>query len=333
MNPLYLIIGIVILGVTVIDLLWTTLWVDGGAGPLSSRLTSWVWQKLRSIGSQRSRMLSLSGPLILTLTLVMWVGFIWAGWTFIFAGGDPSLIDTRDPGPASWTGRIYFVAYTMFTMGNGDFTPANGVWQIATALTTASGMLFVTLAVSYVLNVLSAVSQKRSFAGSVTGLGDRSETFVRNGWDDGDFRGLDLPINTLSSDLDLLAEQHKSYPILHYYHSEQAKTSSAMAVAIFDEATTILRHGVPEADRPTHALITNARSSADSYLETLSGAFIHPADETPPPPDLDRLHEADVPTVSDAEFDDAVDDLLDRRRKLLGMVTADEWHWPPVDNQ
>jgi hypothetical protein len=329
-NPAYIGVGIGLLVVAVVDLLWTTLWVDGGAGPLSARLTTGIWRGFRTIWREHSRKLSLAGPTILVVTLVTWIGLIWAGWTLVFAGGETALIDTRNAEPVTWTGRIYFVAYTMFTMGNGDFTPGGSVWQIAAALTTASGMLFVTLGVSYVISVLGAVAQKRSFAGSVTGLGTRSEAFVRNGWDDGSFHGLDLPINTLSSELDLLAEQHNSYPILHYYHSEQEETSSAMAVAVFDETTTLLRHGVPERNRPNQALLEDASSSVDGHLETLSGAFIHPADEAPPPPDLDRLREAGIPTVSDEAFTDAIEDRSERRRMLLGMVTADAWHWPPV---
>lgn len=333
MNPVYLLLGAGLVVLAVVDLLWTTLWVDGGAGPVSSRLTTWVWRGLRRVGGERSRALSVAGPLILVSTLVAWVGLLWAGWTFTFAGGEEALVDARDAEPVTWAGRIYFVAYAMFTMGNGDFSPVDGAWQLATSVTTASGMLFVTLGVSYVLSVLGSVARKRAFAGSVTGLGTRSEAFVRNGWDHGGFQGLDLPINTLASELDLLAEQHKAYPILHYYHSEEEKASSAMAVAIFDEATTILRRGVPEEDRPDRALLENASSSTDSYLETLSGAFISPADEPPPAPDLARLRDADVPTVSDEEFGRVVDGLSDRRRKLLGIVDADAWHWPPVREQ
>jgi len=81
-------------------------------------------------------------------------------------------------------------------------------------------MLFVTMGVSYVLSVLGAVSNKRSFASSVSGLGVDSETVVCSAWDGEDFDGLHLPLNSLASRLDTLADQHKSYPILHYYHSE-----------------------------------------------------------------------------------------------------------------
>jgi len=330
-RPLYLVGGLALLVVTVVDILWTTLWVDGGSGPLSSRLTTWLWRGLRHLGGTRSRALSLAGPIILMATLVTWVGFIWGAWTLIFAGGENALLAARENVPVTWTGRVFFVAYTMFTMGNGDFYPPVGVWQIAASLTTASGMLFVTMGVSYVLSVLGAVSNKRSFASSVSGMGTDSETLVRSAWEDGEFEGLDLPLNSLASRLDTLADQHKSYPILHYYHSEQSKQASAMAVAIFDESMTLLLFGVPAEHRPPRVLVENARAASRNYLETLNNAFIEPAEEPPPPPDLDRLRTEGIPTVSDDEFADALDELTERRRKLLGIVTGDAWHWPPID--
>ena len=329
MNLTYLLLGGALLVSVVVDILWTTLWVDGGAGPLSERLSAEVWRGLRAVDWGRSRFLSLAGPLILVLTLLMWVGVIWAGWTLVFAGGENALIDTRDGGPVTWTGRGWYVAYTMFTDGNGDFTPNGGVWQIASSLTTASGMLFVTLAVSYVLSILAAVADKRSFAKGVTGLGERSEAFVRAGWNGEGFHDLDLPLDTLSAELNMLAEQHKSYPVLHYYHSEEGSDSSARGVVILDEALTLMESGTAdEAAGPNPALLESTRSSTRNYLETLNAAYIRPADDVPPPPDLDRLREGDIPTVSDETFAAALERRKERRRKLLATVEADAWDWP-----
>lgn len=334
-NPVYLGAGIGILVLTIVDLLWTTLWVDGSSGPVSTRVTTWIWRGLRAVGGMRSRTLSLAGPLILISILVMWILSIWAGWTLIFAGGRNSLMYTRGPGPVTWVGRIYFVAYTMFTMGNGDYAPVGAVWQIATSLTTASGMLVVTLAVSYVVSVLSAVVDKRSFAASTTGIGERSEEFVKAGWndEDTDLHELDLPLDSLASQLGTLAQQHRAYPILHYYHSEQAHESSAVAVAILDEALTIIRFGIDQETTCNEPLVDATRSSVEGYLETVGSAYIQPAEQAPRPPDLDRLRDADLPTVSDREFDRSLDELEDRRRSLLGIVEADAWHWPPIHEQ
>lgn len=328
MTVLYTILGMALLIAVGVDILWTTLWVDGGAGPLSSRLSKWVWSLLRTVSSRHSRGLSLAGPLVLVLSLGMWIGLLWAGWTFIFAGVENALIDTRDGGPVTWTGRLYYVAYTMFTNGNGDFTPNGSIWQIASSFTTASGMLFATLGVSYILSVLGAVADKRSFANSVTGLGMRSEEFIQAGWDGDNFNNFDLILDTLSSDLNQLAEQHKSYPILHYYHSEEKEEASSMAVAILSEALTLLHSGVPDEEGPNSTLVESAQSSTQDYLQTLDSAFIEPADQVPPVPDLDWLRETDIPTVSDEEFAEALDDIDESRRKLLGAVEADAWDWP-----
>ncbi|QFU83985.1 potassium channel family protein [Natronorubrum aibiense] len=331
MQPLYLVLGSVVLVAVIVDILWTTLWVDGGSGPLSGRLTTWTWHGLRATAGDRSRALSIAGPLILSLTLAMWIALLWLGWTLLFAGGEIALISTQTGRPADWTGRFYYVAYTMFTNGNGDYTPTTGTWEIASSFTTATGMAFVTMGVSYVLTVLSAVSEKRSFASDVTGLGERSEAFVRTGWDDDEeFRGLDLQLESLAAQLSVLADQHKAYPILHYYHSEQPSRASAMAVPIFDDALTLFRHGVADDAQPNPTLVENARSSVDSYIDTLETAFIDPAEEVPPSAELDRLREDDIPTVDDEAFADAVTDLSERRRKLLGIVRADAWHWPPL---
>jgi hypothetical protein len=332
MNYVFLVAGVAILVLTVVDILWTTLWVDGGAGPLSSWLIPGLWRGLRKLGGQRSRALSLAGPLILTATLVTWVALLWGGWTLVFGAAEDALVNARNDKPVTWVNRQYFVAYSMFTMGNGDYYPGRDVWEVAASLTTASGMLFVTMGVSYVFSVLSAVSEKRAFASSVSGLGDCAESVVETGWDDDNFRGLHLSLNSLASQLDMLATQHKAYPILHYYHSEEPKQSSAMGVAIFDEALTVLRHGVPRDAQPNKALVENARSAVDNYLETLNESFFDPAGDTPDPPNLDRLQEAGVPTVPDDEFAAAVEGQGDRRQKLLGVVRADAWHWPPIDN-
>lgn len=328
MNLLPLVAGLLVLAAVSVDLFWTTLWIQGSAGPLTSRLMDAEWRVLRRAFGDRRRLLSLSGPIILITGLVVWIALLWGGWTLLFAGGENALRDTRNVGPISWAERFYYIGYTIFTVGNGDFTPQGGVWQIATGLAAGSGMLFVTLSVTYVLSVLEAASQKRSFASDVRGLGEQSEAILEKSWNGDEFQGLELPLNTLAGELNTLTSNHKAYPILHYFYSPKAKHAPAVSIVILDELLTILRFGTPEQHRPDDTIIDSARSSVQNYLETLHSAFIDPANRSPPSLELGSLRTAGVTTVSDEDFADSLDTLEKRRRQLLGLIESDCREWP-----
>ena len=333
MNVGYLLIGVVLLLVTVVDVVWTTIWVEGGAGPLTSPFMAGTWGALRRSSGDSSRILSLAGPIILVGGLAAWLVLFWTGWTLVFTASGHTLVDTVDRGAVSWVDQLYFIGYTMFTLGNGDFAPVDGVWQMVTVLVAGSGMLFVTLSVTYILSVLDAVTQKRAFAINVSGLGSRGEEVVRTAWDGQSFSSLDLQLNTFTSQLDELTTNHKAYPILHYFHSRDREQAPVASVAVLDDALTLLRFGVPEQHRPGNAVLANARASVKSYLETLRGRFIKPADRAPPPPDLASVRDAGVPTTDDREFEAAVDDLGERRRAALGLVESDARRWPERDGE
>jgi hypothetical protein len=257
----------------------------------------------------------------------MWVILLWVGWTLVFASAEEILIDTLDRGLISWTEWLYFVGYTLFTLGNGDYAVQDGVWQIVTAVTALNGLVFLTLGATYFLSVLRAVTQKRAFAMGVTGLGTRSEAIVQSAWDDEGFQGLNLLLITYAAELDTLTSNYKAYPILHYFYGQQERWAPIIAVCLLDDTLTLLRFGVQEHKRLPNPIINNARSSVQNHLDVLSGTFIESADRAPPAPDLDSLREAGVPVMNDQEFDEALNELRVRRQGLLGLVEGDARQW------
>ena len=201
------------------------------------------------------------------------------------------------------------------------------MWQIAASLTTLSGFFLATLVVSYLISVLGAVVAKRAFAGQVAGLGMTAEEFLKNAWDGESFRTLDLPLNSITGMLAALTEQYLSYPVLQYYHGARPAKSPAVGLAVLDEALTLLRYAIPPEHRPTVTILRSARAGVQSYRDTLQSAFIRPADDAPPPPDLTRLREAGIPTVSDAKFHEGLKESEQRRTMLLGLLRSDGWNW------
>ena len=326
MTPLVFAAGILMVVITFVDALWTTLWIEGAAGPLTSRLSTFLWRVARWLtGPDNHKLLSLAGPIILFTSVLSWVVLVSLGWLVVFDSGAGSLLDVRTREPADLVGKIYFVLYSVFTLGNGDYVPNGKVYQLATAATVASGMSLITLAITYLLSVVSAVADKRSVASHISGFGQSPEEIVLTAWDGTGFGKLAPQLAHLTSNLGLLAEQHQAYPILHYYHPASRSKASAAAITAFDEALTILEHAVTEEHRPEQVELKPARQSVSSYLETLSSAFIVPADHPPPAPDLNKLRSAGVPVVSDEYYAEVLEGCSERRRMLLGLLLNDGW--------
>jgi hypothetical protein len=260
---------------------------------------------------------------ILALGMTVWVPLLWGGWTLVFAGAEASITDTPNRGPVSWSDRIYFAGYTIYTLGNGDFYPTSAFWQFATVLASASGPIFTTLIVTYVLSVLGAVTQKRAFASSVHGLASSGPRIVSVSWDGDALQGLDVPLTTLARELETLTSNHEASPALRYFHSQRSEHAPTTSIATLDDSLVLLRFGVRTQRDPNDVAIESIDSAVNSYLDTIRGTFVESADRTPPVPSLDPLLEAGVPTASDTEFTAAVEEVDERRRVLLGLVESD----------
>lgn len=328
MNEIYLITGLLLLAIGIIDFCWTTLWPDGGGGPVTNRVSLLLWTGIRWVSRGNLKFISLAGPLILLAALLTWILLFWTGWTLVFAADPGSFIDTNDNNPVSWSERWYVAGYLLFTLGVGDYIMKEGVWQIFAIFTAGSGLIFITLGVTYILSVLEAVSQKRAFAESVRGLGDNAEEIVAAAWNGNDFNDIDLLLNTFSSQLSTLTSQHNAYPVLHYYHASKKDEELSVAVAALDESLTLLKFGMKEGVGPNQLLVKDTRSAIESYVKTLQSGSIAPADISPPVPDLDSLRDQGMPAVSTDEFLESLAKLADRRKALLGGLRDTGRKWP-----
>ncbi|GAB3540622.1 potassium channel family protein [Pontibacter brevis] len=331
MNYLYLISGIIITIWGFLEVLWTTIWVDGTSAPLTGRITTLIWKLMRGIiPDKKHRLLSLSGPVILVTTVSLWIMMIILGWSLIFYADPVSIQNPTSKTYPNFYGHIWYITYVMFSVGNGDFTPQSDTWQLLSAMVAFGGMAMVTLGVTYILQVISAVVVKRSFASQVTSIGKGAEDFVVSQWTGDDFGAIELQLSSLSTTLATLSEQHMAYPILHYYHAANPEKANALALAILDEALMIIKYGIPEKHHPSGTILKSARSSTETFLDSLHGAYISPSDDAPPLPDLSKLKEKGVPTVADEEFKKKLGELKQRRKRLYGYVQSSAWKWPPI---
>ncbi len=329
MNTLLLILGILLTLWGLTEGLWTSLWVDGNSAPITSRITTWIWKFFRLVvNSKNNKTLSLAGPVILLSTVVLWILFIWIGWSLIFYSYPESLLVKSTNSLPDFIDAVWYVAYCMFTVGNGDYTPQGDIWQVLSSLVAFTGMAMVTLSITYVLQVISAVVNKRAFASQILSIGKTPEEFVKKQWTGNDFGAIELQLNSLSQQLSTLNEQHMAFPILHYYHAAKGKKSQDIAIAVLDDALTIIDLALEEKYKPAETILSSARQTVETFLETVRMAFIQAAKEPPGAPDYNILKEREIPLISEQQFIEKLEKEKDRRKLILGLINSGAWQWP-----
>jgi hypothetical protein len=321
--------------IVVLTVLFEVLWTAGaeGAGPITKRVAHLQWELLLILHRRvRSHGLLVAGGLgVFVFTLAVWVVALWAGWVLVF-NGDRTIIDAATRMQADEADLIYFTGYTIFTLGTGDFIPNGALWQVLTPIASLTGLFVVTLAITYLVQVIQALTHKRQVALRISAMGTSGVSMVRNMCGPDDAGGFSAHLQALTEALATLQQQLLSYPVLHYMHTRKRSLAIAPAVAALDEALSIFEQGIdrgPAIDRGTFRPI---RQVITELLETLDSAFIDAAETPPAPPALERLRGAGLPVVEDAAFRARMAKLGERRQLLCGWVEADGWEWDDLQH-
>ncbi len=334
MSTLLLVVGAVVLAVTGIDVLWTVLAAGSGAGPLTGRLSALAWRVALVFGRRPSgphdELLAVSGMAIVVSMLLSWSAVAFGAWWLISSAFDGAVRVAESGAPAGLFERAWFVGYNLFTLGSTTYTAGDGLWQVLPVLTGASGLVLLTLGISYLVPVASAVAERRQLAQYVMSLGTTPSLLLTRMWGDKGFDALAQHLVVLVPMVHLAGERHLTYPSLAYFHSGREQASSSLSLVVLDDAVTLLRHGVAPAARPDRALLDPMRSALDMFLETVGGAFVAHETDPLPAPDLQPLRDAGIPTVGDADFAAALSGEVRRRCLLAGLLLNDGWapeHW------
>ena len=331
MSIVLLILGLVILGVVSSDVLVTTLTVRGG-GFLTTRVSSWLWHGATKMHRYKNnhRLLAGVGLLLIVGMAILWYLLTWVAWSLIFCSISDAIVNSSDEQPASIWGRIYFVAYTITTLGRGDYQPSNTIWHLLTGLAAANGFFLVTLSIAYLFPIVSAATQKRILAIYISSLGGTADQILTRAWNGKDFGNLEQHLINITPLIVELGEKHLAYPVLHYFHCVERSRCLPLSIAAFDEAMTLLQYAVSVESRPDKAAIEPARRACMSFLKTLKSDYIEPSKQKPDVTPLKLLRVKGIPTVDEIIFVRTSERISQRRRLLLSLVQNDGWTWEAI---
>lgn len=313
-----------------VDALWTTV-APRGAGPVAGRIGRGVYALAKALGGGRAP--GWTGPAVLVAAFLWWTGALWLGWWLVFSADPASVVDPKTNAPADALSRAYAVGTYLWTLGLGAlWAPGSGGWGVIASAVALNGFAVVTLVVTYVLQVVGAVTGARQLAGVVDGLGTTPHEVVARAWTGSGFDGLGQHLANLTPMVEAHGRRHEAYPALHFFGSRERRTSAPVMLAVLDEALLLLSEGVTPAARMAPAEVEPLRRVLGDYLDTLSASFVDEADGAPETPSLAPLAAAGVPTAGAEGFVRAVDGARQRRRCLLGLVRDAGREWTAVDH-
>lgn len=329
MDYVLLISGITILVLVVIDLLYTTL-APVGAGFITTVVSRFIWKVLYYLSGKngKNKFLNIAGLITMVTVLITWLVLIWTGNTLVFMSDKDSVIHGITMLPATTIEKIYFTGYTLSTLGYGDFAPSTQFWKLYAAAISFSGLILLSIAISYLLPVLNADIEKRKMSILITSMGSSPQQIIVNAWNGKDFSNLNDYLIQLSDSIMKHAQNHLAYPVLHFFHSANPNENGTVSLAALDEALTIFYLYIPEECRPNKYNMDILRKALTNYLNTLSSAFIQAADEVPEKPDLELLKQNNIPVINiNDQTDEAYGRIEERRKLLLGLLKDDGWDW------
>ncbi|GAB5546357.1 MAG: ion channel [Sandaracinaceae bacterium] len=324
-----MILGTALVLVSLTDIVVSTLSTTGG-GPVSMRIAGGLWHVALAC-HRRWRfdgLLKRCAPAMILLMIGVWLGGLCAGWLAIFSAFPDAVVDASTQAPAALADRLYFVGFSLVTLGTGDFVGGHAGWRIASTVCAFSGLFVVTLSLTYVMSVLSAATEKRQLSILLHALGEDTPGILRRAWNGTDLGALDDVLAQLAPQVALHAERHLAYPIVHFFHAVERRTALAVSVAALDDALTVVIDGLRSKEASPNPLVVRAMREAISVL--LDRAGRGPSGSEAPAPDLAAMRGAGPPLKDDDRLRSVFEAASERRRHLAAYVGGQghQWPWP-----
>ncbi|CAL67884.1 potassium channel family protein [Christiangramia forsetii] len=327
-----LFIGVILYLSIVLDILQTTLSMQGG-GWLTSRFSHLFWKLLLIVSGRngKAKILAHGGYFLLISIVLIWVLLLWGSLVCILYSHPASIIDSTTKVPANFWQITYYSGFTLSTLGMGDYVASTDLWRIVTSIYSFTGLILLTMSVTYFIPVLSAVIDQRKLGIRLSTLGSSPEEIIISGWNGENFEPFIKKVEDISESIIKYSQQHRAYPVIHYFHNNKEKNAIILQLARLYEALIIISDQVKEEIRPEYKEIKPLMIAYENYFEVLTEVtHINPEKHGPPSPGIKKLLEKEL-IFDNLKDDNFPEDIDYNRRMFKTLVRQDGWSWKLVD--
>jgi hypothetical protein len=284
------------------DVYATVLHSSARYGPVGESLNRSVWRVTRAVAfklsrAQRHRLLNMVGPLLLPLLIVVYIVLLVVAFALVYSPHIPGgfTFSAGHPEP-NWVDAVYFSGVTLTTVGYGDMTPRAAPLRFLALFEGASGLVVISLAITYMLTVYTALERKRAVAVSIyhqAGEGADVAGFIAHHFVEGRFYGLRDALRTVTRDLQALHESHIDHPVIHYFHPVEVYKGTPRVLFLLLETCAVIRAAL---DREENKDLRNYPE-----VRTLDAAARHVLTQFVDSLDLERRARPRQPTEEEAQ--------------------------------
>lgn len=284
MDWLLRLLGILCVGLAVVDVYLTVLFPRSGVGLLSSRLHTAWWRILRLIagGSTflRRNLLPHAGPLLLMMDMLVWSSLLLGGFALIVWPELGSGIQSsgKEPTPQDFGAALYYAGYSLTTLGTGDLVPTTGTMRLLMVAQAGLGFSVLTLSLTYFMSVYSALARRNRFALSLHHQASGGDAIrLLSGLMQGSDSATQREFSDINTNLNDLYESHHLYSIVHYFYLPEAHYSMARMLFLSLDSVSLVCTALDsqEFQRLTRtASVEGVWRSGRHILEDLSQSFL-----------------------------------------------------------
>ncbi len=275
-------------------------------GPISENVNHGLWwvatRFTKNLSRRwRHRLLTAVGPLLLPFLIALLLVFLITGFALIFLPHLAADFKHGERETGSLLEAVYFSGITLLTVGFGDIVPLSRSTRLLALLEGASGISVISLGVTYLLTVYSALERKRAVALAFyhqVGQGADVPGFITLHFARGRFYDLTETLKTATRDLQELLETHLEHPVIHYFHPLEVYKGMPRVLFVMLETITILRSCL----------------DAQEYLEAGEHPSILIAESTVPFVLNELVTAVNLEKKAGLEFEPEAEEILRRRR-------------------
>ncbi|HEX8369802.1 MAG TPA: potassium channel family protein [Pyrinomonadaceae bacterium] len=254
-NLLLTIAGVGLIILVFYDIYATILRATKYPGPFSEFLNRGAWwfitRLTQNLGRRlRHRLLSAVGPLLMPLLITVLLLTLMTGFALIYL---PRLETGFQIGEAAHGSLIlqafYFSGITLTTLGYGDILPISSTMRMLALFESALGMATISISITYLLTVYSALERKRAVALKFyhqARQGADISGFISSHFARGRFHSLTESLREATRDLQELLESHIEHPVIHYFHPVEVYKGLPRALFVVLETVAILNAHLEE---------------------------------------------------------------------------------------